>query len=147
MNRTISICLIISWIAVTIVISVVQPSILSDKNEFLKGFVNHELLSFIGVVVTITLGSAANLFIELNKLDDKAGESVFSRTKKTVKDSSYSLIWALISSIVLVVIKPLIRGGDGAIAFVNGLSLTIILFSVLVLIDLTTAAFNLDPHK
>lgn len=146
MNRTIALCALICWISVATIIVVVNPAIISDQNAFLKGFVNHEFLGFMGVVVTITLASAGNLFIELNKLEDRADESIFTKTKRSVKDSAFSLIWSLVFALVLVTVKPLVASNDASQAVVNAFALTTILFSILVLVDLTVAAFNLDPR-
>ncbi|MBJ6127596.1 hypothetical protein [Microvirga splendida] len=100
-----------------------------------------------GVIVTITLASAANLFIELNKLEEKIEMAVFSASKKHVKDSAFSLIGLLIASLTIVVVKPLFESfGPTAQALSNGMALTTILVSVLILIDLTQAAFSLDPN-
>lgn len=146
MNRTIAICLMICWVALAAVIAVVRPELISDKNSFLKDFVNQEFLGFMGVVVTITLASAGNLFIELNKLEDRAEVSVFAKTKRSVKASAFSLIWSLVFALILVTVKPLLGPSQGAQAIANAAALTTILFSILVLVDLTVAAFNLDPR-
>ena len=61
---------------------------LSYANPFLKGFVNPKLLSFLGVIVTITLASAANLHIELNKIEEAAGKSAFVNTRVSIKRSA-----------------------------------------------------------
>lgn len=73
--------------------------------------------------------------------------AVFGAAKKHVKDSAFSLIGLLIASLVIVVMKPLIEAfGPTAQALSNGMALTVILVSVLILIDLTQAAFSLDPN-
>ena len=146
MNKTIALCSMICWIAFWLIVTTVKPNILSDDNRFLREFVNQNFLSFMGVVVTITLASAGNLYIELNKLEDRADQSVFTRTKRDVRHSAFALIWALVAALVLVTIKPVVDADGHMMAFMNGLALTIILFSILVLIDLTKAAFNLDPR-
>ncbi|MDI1363996.1 MAG: hypothetical protein PSX79_03900 [bacterium] len=132
--------------ALAAITAVVRPELISDKNAFLKDFVNQEFLGFMGVVVTITLASAGNLFIELNKLEDRAEASVFSKTKRSVKASAFSLIWSLVFALILVTVKPLLGPGQGTQAIANAAALTTILFSILVLVDLTVAAFNLDPR-
>jgi hypothetical protein len=127
-------------------LSAVAPWVLSDNNAFLRSFVNHEFLSFMGVIVTITLASAANLFIEMNKLEEKVDEAVFRAAKNDVKHSAYTLVGALIASILLVIIKPLVNCGPIAESLLNGVAITIIIFSVMILIDLTQTAFSLDPY-
>ena len=132
-----------SWI----VISLAAPWVLSDaKNSFLKNFVNHEMLSFLGVVVTITLASTANLHIELNKLEEMAGERVFIVTRRRIHLSAFSMIWALVMAIGLVIIKPLLGDSDTATSFSNGAAIIIILFNVLVLSDITKLTFSLEPN-
>lgn len=146
MNRTIAVCAMMCWIAISVIIVVVKPSVISDQNSFLKGFVNHEFLGLMGVIVTITLASAGNLFIELNKLEDRADQSIFTKTKRSVKDSAFSLIWSLVFALLLVTAKPLFANNDASQAIANAGALTIILFSILILVDLTVAAFNIDPR-
>ncbi len=122
------------------------PWTLSDSNTFFAGFVGIGFLEFMGVVVTITLSSAANLFMEINKLEDKVDAAVFSRTKHNVKDSAYHLIGTLVASFALVATKPLFAAGQRTEAILNGFAVTIVLYGVLILIDLTQAAFALDPR-
>jgi hypothetical protein len=145
-NRTIAICAILCWLALWGVIAAAAPWILSDENSFFKNFVNHEFLAFMGVVVTITLSSAANLFIELNKMEEKLDSVIFRKSKIHVKDSAFALIGALVASIILVIVKPLLLCGHRSEAVLNGFAVTILIFSVLILVDLTQAAFSLDPR-
>lgn len=144
MNRTIAVVALLAWCAVWLSILAAAPTALSDDNAFLAGFMNHEFLSFMGVVVTITLASAANLHIELNKLEDKLDAPVFRGTKRDLRHSAFTLVGALVAAIVLVIIKPLVVGCAVPEAVANGAGVTILLISVLILIDITSAAFQLD---
>lgn len=146
MNRTIAVCVLIAWVALWLTLAAAAPWVLSDQNSFLKGFVNEEFLSFMGVIVTITLASAANLYIELNKLEDRVDKPIFRSTKRHVRHSAFTLIGALVSALVVVVLKPLLICGRSSEALVNGVAVTTIIISVMVLIDLTQAAFALDPR-
>jgi hypothetical protein len=148
MNKTVARCTLIVLGALLTGISVCAPWTLSDQNAFLRGFVNHELLSFLGVIVTITLASAANLHLELNKKEEQVGQAIFVNTRVAVKRSAYSLIAALVFGIVLVVLKPLISfGGQRQIAeaLANSTSLMLLFFSASILLDLTDAAFKIGP--
>lgn len=146
MNRTIAICATLAWIGVWLAIVVAAPWMLSDANEFLNGFVNHEFLGFMGVIVTITLASAANLHIELNKLEDRLNATLFTRTRRDLRHSAFSLIAALIAAIILVILKPILSCGERAEAGLNGVAITILLASIMILIDLTQAAFSLSTR-
>lgn len=134
-------------VAAWLVISLAAPWALGDtQNTFLKNFVNHEMLSFLGVVVTITLASAASLHLELNKLEELAGSRVFIVTRRRIHLSAYALIWALVLAIALVTAKPLFGPSDTATSLANGAAILIILFNVLVLADITKLTFSLEPN-
>jgi hypothetical protein len=145
-SRPIVICALFVWAALWAALVAAAPWTLSDYNRFFKGFVNEQFLSFMGVVVTITLASAGNLYIELNKIEDKAQRSVFVKSKRDVRHSAYFLISLLVAAIITVILKPLVICGERSQATMNGIAVTIIILSVTVLIDLTQAAFGLDPH-
>ena len=119
------------------------PWVLADTNPFLKGFVNHKLLSLLGVIVTITLASAANLHIELNKIEEAAGKSAFVNTRVSIKRSVRWLIASLIVAVLVVLIKPLVAPDpvvhQTAASLLNGAALLTILADILALIDLTQA--------
>lgn len=133
------------WTIVWILIAFNQPWVLSDANSFLKDFVGNDFLAFIGIIVTITLASIVNLLVEMSKLESNVGFKVFVKSRVDVKHSALSLIAALIVSVALVVAKPLICQGERSQAFANGMALGIIIFIVLILIDITMAAFQLEP--
>lgn len=155
MNRTVALCTFIVATAAWLTISIATPWVLSDNNTFLRGFVNHELLAFLGVLVTITLGSAAHLHLSLNQLEERAmeagidGSSLFP-TRQSLRQSAYWLVGMLVSSIVLVITKPLVLqampSSERAGALLNGAAVLILLFSVLLLIDLTQMAFLIGPQ-
>jgi hypothetical protein len=144
MNRTIGVCVVLAWIAVCICIAAARPAWLSDSNEYLKTFLQHDFLEFMGVIVTITLASSATLFIELNKLEEKIGRRTFSSTKLQVKHSAFSLIGALVATVIITITKPIVINGERYEVAVNGLAILVVLFSVLILIDLTVAAFQFE---
>lgn len=120
------------------------PWVLSDKNDFLKQFMNHEFLNFMGVVVTISLASTANIHISLRRKEESIGDDeAFSGTRGRVKDSAFSLIWAMFLSVVLVVVKPLLPMGEYIEAAANAFGLGIILWGLLIILDITKLSFKL----
>ena len=103
------------------------------------------MLSFLGVVVTITLASSANLHFEFNKMGERAGVAGFPKARLRLRQSAYWLIGMLLVALALIVAKPWV-GGDVAISLVNGASLLTVIFNVLVLIDITQMAFTITPN-
>ncbi len=125
-------------------ITAVFPWALSDQNDFLKQFMNHEFLNFMGVVVTITLASTANIHIALQRKEEALGEDgIFSGTRKKVKQSAFSLIWTMFLSVALVVAKPLLPAGQHIEAIANATGLGIILWGILIILDITKLSFKL----
>ncbi|MFH1555539.1 MAG: hypothetical protein ABII76_11825 [Pseudomonadota bacterium] len=122
-----------------------NPHLFSDQNDFLKGFVNHELLGFMGVIVTITLVSTTNLFVELHKLEARYGKDSFKNSRKDVKDSAYAMIIFLILSLVIVVAKPIFPGTYTWQSVFNLSALTLVISSAFMLFDITQAGFNVAP--
>jgi hypothetical protein len=128
-------------LTVLLTVSACAPYLLSDEgNAFLAGFVNQELLSLLGVIVTITLASAGNLHLELNKMQDRT-KMEFARTRLSVKLSAYSLIIIFATSVALVVVKPMLSTDMRATAACNAIAIVLITFSLFVLIDLTRTIF------
>jgi hypothetical protein len=121
------------------------PWALSDCNSFLKGFVDEDLLSVLGVIVAITLASAANIHLEFNKIEDRAQQEILMNTRRALKRAAHSLLILFCCAVMVVVAKPLLPSTQIAQALVNGLALLIVLFNVLVLIDLTRLVFRIEP--
>ncbi|WP_170553919.1 hypothetical protein [Ruegeria atlantica] len=138
-----------SWMTFLIVcgflaaISIMDPAYLGDDNNFLEQFVNHNFLSFMGIFVTITLASTANIHIELRRKERKAGEDFLPKTRAAVRKSAFSLILALFLSLIAVVVKPLLPSGDLWSALANSFVLSIIFWSFLVVWDITKLAFKI----
>jgi uncharacterized membrane protein YbhN (UPF0104 family) len=136
-NRTIAWTALLGLLTVLLTVSACAPYLLSDDgNKFLAGFVNQELLSLLGVIVTITLASAGNLHLELNKLQDRTSLP-FDRTRKAVRMSAYSLILIFALAGTLVVVKPLVGTDMRATAACNSFAIVLVAFSLFVLTDLT----------
>jgi len=149
MNKTISWCLIIAITIIVVILSFKAPWVLSDQNIFLKNFVNHEILNFLGVIVAITIGSIANLHLELNKLEEQIKKEVFTGTRSSLKRSIYCLIGTLVITIILAVIKPLIVKTSLDLmvsSFVNGFALIVVFVNILTLIDILQATFKVKPN-
>lgn len=140
---------ILGLLALTIgmgVISFIQPTWLSDQNAFLRNFVNHELLAVLGVIVTITLASAANLHLEFNRLEEAFGEG-FEEARTATKAYAYLLIGLFAVALVLVVLKPILASEPQWQSLFNGAAIMIIALNILSLLDLTSAVFAIPPDK
>ena len=98
-----------------------------------------------GVLVTITLASAANIHIELNRYDEALGKNSFEATRGHLRDSAFALVAALSGAIATVVLKPLGPATVHWQSAFNSLALVTIIFSIMIVVDLTLAAFSMRP--
>ena len=147
MSKTLAWCIVIVAFGVFTMTTVYQPAVLSDRNVFLQGFVNHELLSFLGVIVAITLASAANLHLTLHKLDADTEQKFFDGTRALVRRSAYLLLWMMAVAFVVVVTKPMAvpPGGNETVESIfNSIGLLVVIINVLTLVDLTQTAFQIE---
>ena len=147
MGKATSVTILIVWTGLWLGLVAAAPWGLSNHNTFLANFVNHEFLGFMGVLVTISLASAANIFLELTRMEDRLNRAAFPKTKLDVRHSAYALIWLLVSAVAIVIVKPLIGAcGDRADAFSNGAAVTVMIVAILTLADLTKTAFSMDSR-
>jgi cytochrome bd-type quinol oxidase subunit 2 len=145
-TRNLAIAGFLALMVVLGTLSWLQPGWLSDNNKFLGGFVNQELLAVLGVIVTITLASAASLHLELNRLEDAHGEQ-FIEARAATKGYAYLLIWLFLAALALVTMKPIVAATDRAEAICNSIALLIIVLNVMSLIDLTGAVFQIPARR
>lgn len=145
MSKTVSQCIFICSSALLLIVSICKPELFGNTNDFLKNFVGGDLLNFLGVLVTITLASAANLHIELNKMEEKIQKRVFTKTRASIKKSCGWLIALLIIAVVLVLSKQYVLSLPVMLALLHSAAILILLFSVLVLVDLMNTAFAISP--
>jgi hypothetical protein len=78
-----------------VICAVAQPSLLADSNGFLLNFVNQELLAILGIIMTITLASAASLHLEFNKIEEKYQKVANNQDAAGRKARSVLSDWAL----------------------------------------------------
>lgn len=147
MNKTIAYCSIIASSAVMLVISVVRADLLSDSNAFLKGFVNHEFLNILSVILAITLASAANIHLAFNTIEERHNtQGALSKSRFNLRKAAYWLIGLFLGGTAVVVLKPISCSGQTCEALFNSMALVILLWQVLILVSLTRLVFLIEPE-
>lgn len=128
----------------TIGASFCAPHVLA-KNEFLRNFVNHELLNILAVIVTITLASISHLHLAFNKIEEDAQREVLQEARKEIRDSAYWLIGLLLGTIVLLIVRSNVLEIEGLVSFFNGLAVIILVLNILILLDIVCTTLVLGP--
>lgn len=124
---------------------VCRPELLAG-NVFLRGFINHELVNILSVIVTVTAASGANLHLSFNRAEEALGrEGLFQSARREVTKSVMILLVAFGATIVTLIFRSYWLDHETVLATFNAACLMILLLNVLVLIDLTTAIFELHP--
>jgi hypothetical protein len=142
MNKTIGYCALILSIAVVLVLAAAAPTLHSDSTDFLKGFVGAELLGVLGIILPITLGSAASVHLALNQIEEKHKAIVFVDTRAELHSTAYSMIWLFAGAVIIVIAKSLLaKGLPWAQSLFNGAALVVLEWYILILISLTEMVF------
>jgi len=147
MSNVVGAILLVGFALGVILVALCEPALLSDNNSFLKNFVNHEFLNILGVIVAITAASASSVHLELRRLEaDYNFKNGFENTRKEVKRGAFSLLVLFGLGVILVVIKPLISLEQPKVeALLNGFSLFILFWNILVLWSLLELSFKVGP--
>jgi hypothetical protein len=127
---------------VLLLLSAFRPEWVGDQNSFLKNFVGSDLIATLGIVVSITLASIANIHLHLNRLAVEIDRK-FTRTKRSLRRSALSLCWAFIAAIALSILKPLISAGPISSALANSFAIVILYFSAQILLDITRTTLRI----
>lgn len=146
MNKTVSYCSVICAGGLLLAIALLRPDLLSDKNTFLKDFVNQNILSILGVILTITLASAAQIHLALNEAESKVGRPFLNKTRAGVHSSSYFLIWLFLISVVVAIIKPYFAVNETGQSIFNATAIFILFWMVLIMASLMRLVFAIKPH-
>lgn len=145
MSRTLSYVTLICFAAVSVVIVATRPSWVSDENDFLRGFVNHEFLNLLGVILAITLASVASIHLEFNKIEEKYERAGLTLSRANLKKNALWLIGLFVAGVLVVAIKPLLSLGATGEGFMNMAAMLIVLWHVLILLSLTNLVFAISP--
>lgn len=146
MTRTLAILALTLLIASLGWISWSDPYWLSDGNAFLKGFVSQDFLAVLGVIVTITLASAASLHLELNRLEDAYGEA-FAEARAATRNYAYMLVVLFFAALALLILKPVYADDVFKEAAFNSGAVVIMVLNLMALADLTTAVFQIPSRR
>jgi hypothetical protein len=138
--------ILVALATVLTVISFTQPWMLDDRNSFLKAFVGADYLATLGVIVSITLASAANIHLHLNNLSDDTGTR-FVNTRRSIRRSCNSLVLAFVAAIVLVTVKPLLPAAPYNAAMANSIALIIIYFNASIMLDLVRTSLVIPSRN
>lgn len=132
---------------VLLVMSICAPAVLS-KNAFLVGFINHEILSIMAVIMTISIASIATIYIWFNELEAKHERRVFGAARREINQSAFAFIALFVGQLICLFVRslPIFTNSDIAVSIFNGISLLLLLSSVITLWDIMAVVRALTPE-
>lgn len=154
MNKTLGYCVLITMGGVILAVSAAKPAWLDDSNKFLVNFVNHEFLSLMGVIVSITLPSLGQLHLTLNEIEQKAGRKIFVKTRENIQRSASHLIVMFFIGLFIMVVKGNIQyTGDPdpikntLLAVINGVAIIMISCASMILASIMQLIFAIKAES
>lgn len=143
--RVVAPIIIVVMSGLVVALSIYAPGILAE-NSFLKGFINHELLNTMAVIVTITIATIATIHLWFNELEDKHDKKVFGRARREINSGAFWLIGLFAGSVLLLIVRAYFGGNLLEISLFNGFAIIILMTTILVLIDIMSVVRSLTPN-
>lgn len=144
MSRNGAVGLLVVWVSVTALILNVRPSLLSDQNAFFAEFFDHDFIAFLAVILTISIGLLAQLFVSVGKLGDQLGKKAVTELRDEMRSTVKWLLSLFFLALVVVALKPaatVFSMGDAVANSVLGFLLT---YYLLILSDVVLSVFDFD---
>lgn len=140
--KTRFIVFILVFIAITVCLSISMPEFLA-KNEFLIGFLNHELITIMVVILTVTATSAGHVNLTFNRFEEQFKlPNHFDVARREISSNIFGLVAAFGLTLLLLILKPQINSVT-ALSFIHSVALGFLALSMLLLIDTTLTMLNL----
>ncbi len=136
---------LLSVLAVGLVLSLTwKPELLTDENAFFDEFVGQNLLAFMGVILTLSLGLLAQLFLSVAKLADLLDKSAVTEIRDELRSTAKTLVLLFFVSIALFFLKPMFPGNDTIEAIFNAAVVFVVVYYLLILSDVVLSIFDFD---
>lgn len=142
---------IVSLIAISTVLAVIvicHPALLS-QNTILLNLVNHEILSLLAVIMTVTLASVANVNLTLNRIvaqrfkNNKTMKLAASEVKGELKDNCWYIFWGFFVASLLVFFRGSVSD-TLSIAVINAIVVWIFFLYLFCMFDVYQVVFGIS---
>lgn len=127
--------------------TVCMPNLFGE-NAFLQGFVTHEILALMAVILTVTLASVANIHLSLNRIvitkfsTRKEMVEAAQSVKKELSDNAWYIFWGFAAVIILLIAKGISKNLFLQSA-VNAACIWVLLVYILCMYDIYRVVFGL----
>jgi len=127
-------------------ISITHPFFLLE-NEFLVGFINHELVNVLAVTTTVTMAWSGHLLYILVDLEGEHELLEFPRLKASLKRNIVFLGVYFTGAVILLVIESALVGNHELRACIFSLLLLLLFMNIVSMIQTHMIAFQMPTKK
>ena len=146
--------IIVAYLAFVAISTIARPQFLA-KNEFIDKVSTYEMLTILGVILTISMASIVNIHFGISKIVAKCysdnielGQAKATDSRNELNSSASFLMGAFLLAVVALVVKSETLNNIFCRSALNGFVLGTLLLMILVMYDLNRAIFKLaasDP--
>lgn len=136
---------IIGFLIVTLTLLLtIDFTLLTDKNDFLKSFIGAEMLGFLGVILTLAIGMAAQLLASTKKLRPPLPVGETDPLLNEIKGTGKALIYSYFLALGIAFAKSFVPDFSVVEAILNSAAILIIVFFFLTLSDIVLSLFDIE---
>lgn len=126
--------------------SVISPELLG-LNKFLVDFINHNFVSVLTVIVTVSLVSITQINLEYSRIERRFRQRVFEKPRRTLNLGAFILTASLLLGFLLSFLRAQFEGHVMAMSFIHSLCLIIIFEVVFIMYDLIRTVYALASDE
>lgn len=144
--RKVPLIFLIVLAGVLTVVSIFRPALLS-QNQFLVDFINHNFVSVLTVIVTVTLVSITQVHLEYTRIERRFRAKVFDIPRRSLNVGTFILCTSLFLGFLLSFLRAEFQNNDVAVAFIHSLCLLIIFEVIFIMYDIIRTVYALASEE
>jgi len=144
--RIVSLIALIVLSGVFAVATICVPEFLGE-NPFLLGFVTHEYINVLIVIVTVSFVSVTQIHLEYSRVERSFGLRAFGEARREVNFGAVLLLALLLLSVVLVVFKSANADNVTFQSAMHSAALVMLVASILVMYDFVRTVYVLAANE
>lgn len=117
------------------------------QNQFLLDFVNHNFVSVLTVVVTVTLVSITQVHLEYTRIERRFKQKVFDLPRRTLNTGVVILCSTLFLGFLLAYLRAQFIYSDTAVAFIHSFAILIVFEVVFIMYDVIRTVYALASDE
>lgn len=129
-------------------VSICDAKLLAS-NGFLNGFVNHEYINVLAVIVTVSLVSVTQIHLEYSRIERRFDVRVFEEARATINLGALLLTGMLLLAFIISFVRalPIVSENDVFLSLVHSSALLTVVTAVFIMYDLVRVVYVLASDE